>query len=308
MERRRKMNSWRDEWRGSIHRTTITGLSVVACQSLPRTKEPKNQIPQVHRHLHAFGNGKFAPLDAMRVHGWSGCMAPHVNLGTGDVWSASRPTRLNSPLIGSHCIVGWISSRASLDASEQRKIYYHCRESNHVAFSAVTQPTELSGSPPDGVNRKSWEAVTQCPAPHRTTALCSEISHGGTLSSGVLTDTHSVTCSTLQQDALAPVRGDAARPLFAKRGLVSHLQKTERIHVFQRTAHSFPNTLQFYEHHWPRCSSTADKKPPVHSWQQCRHYISHIHRLFRHTFNIFLYFPHQNSVWSTPDGCSHIQY
>jgi hypothetical protein len=157
-----------------------------------------------------------------------------------DVWS-SRPTRRTSPLTGSHCIVGWISPRARSDASQQRKISYHCRESNHVACSKVTIPTELS----DRVTRKSWEAVTQCPAPYRTTALCSEISHGGTLSSGVLTDTHSVTCSTLQQDGLAPVRGDAARPLFAKRGLVSHLQKTERIHVFQRTAHSFPNTLQF---------------------------------------------------------------
>ena len=76
-----------------------------------------------------------------------------------DVWS-SRPTRRTSSLTGSHCIVGWISPRASSDASQQRKISYHCRESNHVACSEVTIPTELSGSQSDGVTRKSWEAVT----------------------------------------------------------------------------------------------------------------------------------------------------
>lgn len=58
----------------------------------------KNQIPQVGRNLHAFGIGKVAPMDAMTAHGGSGCMAPHVNLGNGDVWSASRPTRCTSPL------------------------------------------------------------------------------------------------------------------------------------------------------------------------------------------------------------------
>jgi len=70
--------------------------------------------------------------------------------------------------------------------------------------------------------------VTQCLGPHRTTALCSESVTVVRSDQGVLTDTHSVTCSKLQEDGLAPVRADAARQLFAKRGLVSHLQKTER--------------------------------------------------------------------------------
>ena len=123
MERREKMNGRRDVWRGSIHGTSITGHSVVACQSLRRTTKPKIQTPQVHRHLHAFGNGKVAPVDAMRAHGGNGCMAPHVNLGTGErcvVSFAPHPPYL--PPSGSHCLVSWISSRASPDASEQRKI------------------------------------------------------------------------------------------------------------------------------------------------------------------------------------------
>ena len=244
---------------------------------------------------------------------------PWRHMGGVDVWlhtltlametcgQLRAPLAVPPPLAGSHCIVDCISSRASLDASEQRKISYHCRESNHVAYSTVTTPTELSGSPSDGVNRKSWEAVTQCPAPHWTTALCSEMSHRGTLSSGVLTDTHSVTCSTLQQDDLVAVRGDAARPLFAKRGLVYHLQKTERICVSQRTAHSFPNILEFYENHWPRCSSTANTKPPLHIWQQCRHYIAHIHRLFRHTFNSFFCISHTRTAFEVRQKVVHFR-
>lgn len=137
-------------WRGSIHGTSITGHSVVACQSLRRTTKPKNQIPQVHRHL-TFGNGKVVPVDAMRAHGGSGCMAPHVNLGTGEICVVSfAPHPPYLPPTGSQCIVGSTSSRASPDASEQRKICYHCRESNHVACSTVTIPTELFGSPSDG--------------------------------------------------------------------------------------------------------------------------------------------------------------
>jgi hypothetical protein len=118
---------------------------------------PQNQIPQVHRHLHAFSNGKVAPVDAMRAHGGSGCVAPHVNPGTGAMCGHLRapPAVPSPPLSGSHCIVGWIGSRAGPEASEQRKICNHCLESNHVACSIVTISTELSGFPSDGVNRKS---------------------------------------------------------------------------------------------------------------------------------------------------------
>ena len=80
--------------------------------------------------------------------GGSGRMAPYVNLGTGKrcvVNFAHCPPYL--PPHGSHCIVGWIGSRASPDASEKRKISYHCRESNHVVSSIVSIPTELSSSP-----------------------------------------------------------------------------------------------------------------------------------------------------------------
>jgi hypothetical protein len=195
------------------------------------------------------------------------------------------------PSTDSHCVIRWIGSRASPDASEQRKISYYCRELNHVACSTVTIPTELSGTPSDGVNRVSWDVVTQCPAPHRTTALWSESVTEVTLSTEVLTDTNSVTCSTLyQQDDLVPVRGDATRPLFAKRDFcISPTKDWTNSYFKGLTTHSFPNTVQFYEHQWLRCSSTADTNLPLHSWQQCRHYFANIHGLFPLTFDISLY-------------------
>jgi hypothetical protein len=86
----------------------------------------------------------------------------------GSEWSASRPGRFSPEEIApsAHCIRGWVDSRASLDAVENRKNFCPLRESNpnRPAHSPSLYQLSYPGSPRSSVQsilKVGWKAMLQ---------------------------------------------------------------------------------------------------------------------------------------------------